>query len=59
MAMYRKFCKVWLILYLFLPNEKPGFFSLLAKRVKQLGENKIKSIGLVISLTTQTIFYCC
>jgi len=33
--------------------------SLLTERVKQLGKNKLKIIGLMISLTAQTIFYGC
>ena len=40
MAVYQKFCKMEFILYLFLPDEKQGLFSLLAERFKQLGINK-------------------
>jgi hypothetical protein len=32
--------KVWLILYLFIPNKKQELLNLLAERVKLLGKNK-------------------
>jgi Ni,Fe-hydrogenase III component G len=34
LAVYQKFYELWLILYLFLPNEKQELVSLLAERVK-------------------------
>jgi len=40
-------------------NIDSELFGRLAELVKQLGKNQLKSIGLTILLTTQTIFYRC
>ena len=42
LAVYQKFYEVWLILYLFLPNEKKEFLNLLAERVKLYGKISLK-----------------